>query len=523
MLTADRATRTLTADPLLPFGEQGRTNLGRVTASRGRLAIPKDVSGLVLNRQHERNAPIAKFTSVTETPTGLRATFHVPNTSAGDDLLAEVENGLRTGVSVEIDNPVIRDGQLLGGTLTGAAAVVDPAFPSAQLVAADAGPLPAEIPPDEDSETVSTEVITINGIEYVRKTTSSYITETAPKDPNAAAAAGQEAAMADTQTVTPVDTTQPLAAGLPRSIRSVTGKGGASLFAALAGADGPERMRLTAALDQIVQADGVNSQNKQWIGEVYSSRTYQRRIASLMQHSPLTSLNVVGWKFGVTPTVADGYAGFPAQPNSTANVATVPVTGTAARIAGAAAIDRAFVDFSVPEFWAGYYRECTNDYERKIDAAGLAGMVAGATAAHNSLAANPANVSRAACMIVDGAMAVINAERDIPAFAIVGSDLYRSLLLTRADDVLEYLSMALGLAQGDLKGFVIRPSAAASMTAKVLVGTSTATTLYELAGASPIRVETVNVGTGGIETGVFGYHFELVNDALGLALVDQVA
>lgn len=500
-LTADKATRTLTADPLLPFGEQGRTNLGRVTASKGTLTIPQDVTGLVLNLQHDRNAPVAKFATVEQTATGLRATFTVPATRAGDDLLAEVEAGLRTGVSVEIDNPVIRDGQLLAGDLAGAGAVVDPAFPSAQLVAADAGELDDETTDDDTSSD------------------------------DAAEAADEEAIVADSITVNEparqTVTTEPLVASKPGSLRGKpAAKAEPSLFAQLAAADlsGREalKLRLNAALDQAVAADLAPTMVKQWLGEVGATGSYARRYVPLVAHGSLTGRQAIGWRFmaGKAPQVAD-FAGYPAQPNSNI-VQTESVTMDAAIIAGAGEVDRQWVDFPVPEFWAGYYRECNSDYDRKLDAKVLAALVAGATAVHNSAATNPANVSRAACQIVDGALAIIAAERGLPSFAIVGSDLYRGLLLTRADDTLEFLSMALGLDSGELKGFQIVPSAAASMQAKVLVGAKAAATVYELPGASPTRIDAVNIVAGGVQTGVVGYHAELINDAASLALVDQV-
>ena len=81
------------------------------------------------------------------------------------------------------------------------------------------------------------------------------------------------------------------------------------------------------------------------------------------------------------------------------------------------------------------------------------------------------------------------------------------------------LTAALGLAEGDLAGFRLRPSFDDSLTGKVLVGSRAAATLYEASGASPVRIQTVNVANGGVQTGVYGYHAEMVNDAVSLALV----
>ena len=143
-------------------------------------------------------------------------------------------------------------------------------------------------------------------------------------------------------------------------------------------------------------------------------------------------------------------------------------------------------------------------------------MAVGTERQHGTVATG---VSTAAAYIVDGAMSVIAAERDLPTFAIVGSDLYRDLLLTKADDLIAFLTGALGVQESDLAGFTIRPSASASLTGQVLVGARAAFTVYELAGASPVRIDTVNITAGGVTTGVFGYHAELVNDAASLALV----
>ncbi|WP_448072336.1 hypothetical protein [Georgenia yuyongxinii] len=145
LLIASVDARTLTYR-LLPYGEQGRTNVGRVTASKGSVTLPEDPSRLLLNLEHDRKRPVGKGVSIEDTDGGLVATFAIARTRAGDDLLEEAHEGLRAAVSVEIDSPVIRGGKLLAGLLTGAGAVVDPAFPSAQLVAADAGELPKTLP-----------------------------------------------------------------------------------------------------------------------------------------------------------------------------------------------------------------------------------------------------------------------------------------------------------------------------------------------------------------------------------------
>lgn len=487
LVAADGGTDRTLNYRLLPFGEPGRTNQGLVTASAGTLTLPDHP--VVANLEHDPTRPVAWMTA-TETPTGLMASVDVAPTTAGNDLLAEAKSGLRPGISVEIADPVIRGGALMGGTLTGAGFVTQPAFPSAQIIAADAGDLPETQTPEDEQ----------------------------PSN-DAAGAAESEADMAENDAATEVEAEQaPLTAGLPASIKNtnpVKAKGNGSLFAALADSNADKRT-LLAALDQAIAADLLPTQQQAWLGEIYSSRTYQRKFSPLIQSGSLTALKAVGWRFvaGKTPTVGD-YAGYPAEPTST-EVKTESVTLDAARIAGAGSVDRAFLDFPSAEFWAAYFREVTNDYERKADAKARDTLIAGATPV--VAGAVPAGVATAAAYIVDGAISVINAERDLPSFAIVGADLYRGLLLTRADDVIAFLNAALGLQDGTLAGFKIVPSSVATLTGKVLVGARTGATQYELPG-SPVRVDAVNISQGGAERGVFGYHAELINDAASLALV----
>jgi len=125
-------------------------------------------------------------------------------------------------------------------------------------------------------------------------------------------------------------------------------------------------------------------------------------------------------------------------------------------------------------------------------------------------------VSKAASYIVDGALAIIDTA--LPTFAIVSKDLYRDLLLTRADDVLAYLNMALGLEDGTVSSFSIVPGDATVPADTVIVGAKPAATIYELPGV-PIRAEALNIANGGVDVGLFGYMAAGFNDDNALAYV----
>jgi hypothetical protein len=490
-LTADVAQRTITG-LMLPYNEVGHTNLGGVKASADAPITFGD--NITLNMEHDATRPVGRIVGAPETTNeGIVATFKVAATTAGNDLLAEVSEGLRTGLSVEIDDPVIRDGNLLGGMLSACAAVVNPAFDSARVMtAADAGNLPA--------------TIVIDGVTY---TAVPDPTTNPTQDPNSAAQAA-ETENDVTETVTAA--ASPVAASLNAAQTKNVNKLGAAMVS-----DKGATLQMFAALDQAISSDLAPTQVGQWLGEIYGSKTYTRKFAGLVQHGNLTALKAIGWRFitGKTPAVGD-YAGFPAQPNSN-EVKTEAVTLDALRLAGAGSVDRAFLDFPVPEFWTGYFREVTNSYERQVDGKIRDAMIAGATAVTGGTI--PTGVSKAATYIIDGALPIIAAERDLPSWAIIGSDLWRDFMLTRADDMLAFLNASLGLEDGTIKNFKILPSAVATLTGKVLVGTGTAATLFELPGASPVRVDAVNIAQGGADQGVFGYHAELINDATGLSLV----
>ena len=98
LLTASLTDRILTY-LLLPFNEVGFTNKGKVTATKGTVTWPTDVSSVHLNIEHDGIRPVGKATSIEETPQGIVASFKIAKTTVGDDLLVEADDGLRPGMS----------------------------------------------------------------------------------------------------------------------------------------------------------------------------------------------------------------------------------------------------------------------------------------------------------------------------------------------------------------------------------------------------------------------------------------
>lgn len=476
LLAASLDDRTLTYR-LLPYGEPGRTSLGTVTASAGAVQLPDDPASVLLNVEHDPTRPVGRGVAFTETPTGLDGTFRVARTSAGDELLLEAAEGLRTGVSVELDQPVIRGGALTAGVLTGAGAVVRPAFPSAQLVAADTEPDPEPEPAPAAEPITDPEPETEPG--------------TTEGDP------------VETETLTaaaPAALPAPATPAADLSLHGVT-----RLLAALG--SGRRDPQLLAALSDITQTGvGVDVSAPAFIGEVWSSEPFQRQIVPLVGSGELSSYKITGWRWTTAPVGSD-YAGDKAAVPSNA-AATEPVEYDALRWAGAHDVDRKFRDFGDEGFWSSYWTAMAASYARWSDAKAVAGLLAGAPA----VATLGTGVINA---IIAGALDVIPYGR--PTFVLLGSSAFAALaqedpklLLTGAID--------LGDGSGNLSGLSFGTHASIP-AADVLVGTRNAATWYELGGGAPIRVDAVNVANGGVDVGAFGYGVLGVHSTNGLAQV----
>jgi HK97 family phage prohead protease len=119
---------------IVPFGEAGHTNMGDVVFTKGSITIPEKIKLFV---EHDMTRPIGRLVSSEETETGILGTFKIGRTNAGDDALAEAQEGLRDGFSIgaSIDDYKIENEQVLvsAATLREVSHVTNPAFKAAQI------------------------------------------------------------------------------------------------------------------------------------------------------------------------------------------------------------------------------------------------------------------------------------------------------------------------------------------------------------------------------------------------------
>jgi hypothetical protein len=474
---------------LLPYGQPGQTNLGTLTATRGRLTLPEPAE-FVLNLEHDSKRPVGIGQEFSDGDDALQVAIRVLATSAGDDLLVEAREGVRTGISVEVDAPVVRAGRLLGGRLSGAGACTEPAFEAARLVAGKHTAPDEGEPGDDVSRETSDDDESEEGDDMQPEDTQDPVA-TAPK-------LAANRAKQTPKPVTATDAFKLLAAarnGDPQALAAIEASGATKLF---------------GALTLVTEANGAAAMQPQWIGEAFAT-TFVRRIIPLLTNAPLTSTKIAGWKWATKPTVG-AFAGPPAEITSTP-VALVPVTEDANRWAGGNRIDRRYVDFNDTDMIASYLKALSDSYHEETDDLALAVLVGGATPVVAGTV--PTDVPAGLVKIVDGALAVVQYGQ--PSFAIVATDSWRDIVLSKSIDALAYITTSLSLDEGSLNGFRIVPHAGMSV-GSVLVGIKAAATHYELPG-SPLRVNAQAVAVGAVDEAVFGYDATLINDARGLALV----
>lgn len=517
-LTASENDRIITG-VLIPYGEQGKSNLGMFSVPRGAFEIPADPAAITANVEHVREAVFGHGVTITDSPKGVMFAARAANTPEGDQALADARSGKRSHWSAEVADVVIKAGKAISGRVFGAALVEKPAFPSATLLAAFEEDNLVEIqmldPEAEDNEEEPRETVETHIDEYVDAdgnhisetritttvvdgdtttiTTETEITETPSED------TPEEPTIVNTLTARRAPRSAAPRNSQPEPI-SLTAF--CSMIADAAASQ--DTTTLMAALSDVpftgttARALGTRTTPPEWLGMLWSGVPNPRRVIPLLGSGEINGISAEGWRFTTEPTV-NTWAGNKSDVPS-GNVEVEKVTYPFQRFAGAWDIAREYVDFGVTEVIEEFLKAATRNYMKKTDDWALEQLTTFATTAE--VGALPADVPEVIGKLVRGALRVINNDA-LPSYAFIASDLYEQLLFTKKDDVLAYLEMSLGLAEGSVESFSLVPEKRLN-AGEVLVGAKEAASFDELAG-SPIRVNALEIAKGGIDEALFGY------------------
>jgi hypothetical protein len=496
----DLAGRTIEGI-LVPFGEVGQPAIDgegrRVSIRRGGLTLAAEVTGLDTHDRPRRE--VSRLDRYEVRAEGIWGRLAVDATPAGDQLMAQIAEGKRLGLSVEATGLLLDPGtdQIVGGVVDAVAHVDDPAFPSARVhsMAAALAPVPSP-----------------EGAPLTEPTPTAAAPAAAPVIDYAALAAALAPQL--TAAVAPAGApTDGLALASPGLAPSAAPKPelenpivhAATLQAEVFRTSGgtPE---LRAALADITNTGLDLFQNPSVLGEKLweGAASTARPFVDMMDTAPLTSWKGTGWQWKKRPYVA-AYAG-DKTPIPTDTVEVESIDWEADRVAGGWDIDRKFRDFGDAEFWAEFYSAQVDSYREVTNAQAATAIIsyalditvdANVPTTFAGINVAQADVLRAAAL----GSAILKRTPRVnqgPDYVIMNTADWLGLLDITNLDLPAFLSM-LGVSPGS---FDHHPEVPAG---EVVLGVKKAAKFRELGGGSPIRVEALDVARAGIDSAVYGY------------------
>lgn len=564
-LTASEDTRIISG-VLVPYDEEGRTNLGKFSVPRGAFELPSDPSQMGVNVEHAREAAFGGGVSITDSPKGVVFAARAANTPEGDQALADVASGKRTHWSVEAAGIVVEKGKAIAGRIFGAALVEKPAFPGAVLLASltedeDGNAQAVTTDPDAETGTEPTETVETHTDEYVDEfgvtvtqktttttvvdgdtTTITTVTEYVTPDPEAEPETPEEEPIVSTLTASARrGATRPHVRPSAVVVQDRPAAPDLStLFAAMSDArvrvgDVAAQATLMAALTEIKTSGslgpaGGGAPNQglpdNWMGQLWNGRDYDRKFISLQtQGTDISARGKRGFraKRGTKAAPLEQFDGEWAGDLAAVKSANAYIEESSSALhkwALAETIAREFTDLpGGAEFLEAFMKLIVEDYAVWSDYKALAVMM---TTAGAPIAPRPVPERYAASpslgMLIQG-IRTINSRRDTATYAVVNSTAYDELIYTPKDLVPEYVSFEFttesrGTADSG-KVIVVEADdadfknlAGVSLIKAgepgVLVGSQRAIEFDEL-GSTPLAVDALEIAKGGIDRATHGY------------------
>jgi hypothetical protein len=537
--------RTITG-LLIPYGEEGRTNVGRFTVpvEAGAVALPADPVVVGINTDHVRSDGVGRAVRVWEQlPEGIYATFAIANTPEGDAALADAisPTGKRRKLSGEFGPAMIQAGKLVAGhaRLWGAALVEAGAFPSAQVLAADT--------PDGDGNQFGSpdgldEIdddehprLTVNELP-VDITATTRTGESATYTPDAAPAEANPTESESTVTASIVPAhalagapVAPTDAPTPSARRAQLAQVFAAVAAVKANRQDGDALAVLAELTDITMGGtnalpGTPTNNvlqPTWVGELNAGLSYVREYIGLGKLG--TDISAGGKKGfnvhrGTKSSPLDKFDGSWAGNKTDVksyNGFTDGASSTRRNFAIAEDIGREFYDLpGGAEVVEAFLRLIIEDYARWSDESALADII---TAAGVPIAptiypgVDGHDYAGAMGMVLQGILAVkrrkADGRRDVPTFAIVNEMAYEELIYTPKDLIPEFVTFTVntdGTGNADGKVVIVQGVTGINNSPSVIVGADYAIEFDELPGG-PLQIDALDIARGGIDKAVHGY------------------
>ncbi|WP_282939128.1 hypothetical protein [Corynebacterium auriscanis] len=462
---------------VLPWEEFGRTNNGALKFEAGSIRVPADITRVKLLAGHSpAGIPVGHATSWEAKDDGLHMTFQFGSSDDATKSLKAASEHVVDAFSVECYGLEAQGTTVKQAILSAVALVPMPAFANARVATVTAS-APAPAPAAES---------TTDDDDSPDESDSQTTTDTEQED----------------------DMKKNLTPGtLPGSTNSAPATINASFdqvvdyLAAAAGGD--PSAELHAELTDITDAGMTNRSAPQWLGELWSGVTYERRIIPLLTQAPLKSRKAIGYRWKQKPGV-DKYSGnktdIPSKPASVE-----PVERDAQRWAGGNDLDRVFWDFNEREFLAAYWRAMAESYAYETDQEAGKFLVENA----NAVDGTADNIIHA---VARGSIAISQDLRSPASFVLLNPQDYEAILQLTALDAPKYLDIipATDPSKWVTSDFVDKGT--------IILGAKSAVTHYELAG-SPLRVEAEHIAKGGRDAALFGYTALMLNRPEGLRKV----
>jgi hypothetical protein len=395
-IEASDTNRRIISGKIVPFGEIGSTNVGKVVFEKGSIQIPA-VSKIKLLAQHDKTASgvIGRMQNYQESTDGIYASFKVSASRDGENYLVKASEGLIDGLSVGVE--VISSKDQKDGTLLVTAArlyevslVESPAFAGARITDVAA----------EEAEEIS-EAVEVADETNPTNESEATVEETTTPSTTEAAAPAVEASRPTIKASVPYGEGQSrVRHGIDSIGKYVEGK--TKIAAGLA--DDVMVEWISASEDIKAAADSIGTTNPafnpiSYMKELYVNNRFGAPARDAVSRGTLPTSGLTfqvpslvtsaGGGSGVAPTVAATAES--AAPSDT-GMQTQFLTGTISKYAGQQTVTVDLIDRGSPVFFDEMAKQMELAYLKSIDAAIISGLTSGGTLGTKNYTANSAGI-----------------------------------------------------------------------------------------------------------------------------------